>query len=693
MNETASKDRTLELDVAILGGGFGGVYCAQALRKKLGNRAGLRIALISDLNYMVFQPMLAEVAGGGISPKHVVNPLRQLCRGIEIVKARVERIDLATRTLELRPGHYTPPVPARFNHLVISLGAEIDLSRVPGMPEHAYLMQNVGDAMRLHAAVISRCEEANLESHSLARRRLLTFVVVGGGYSGVETAGQILDLLHEINRFYNHIDPTDYRVVLVHSGEHILPTMSDKLSRYAEQKLRKAGLQIVLNTRVQAVTAHQVYLNDGSTIESNTVVCTVGNAPHRLVRQLCESQGLENQRGRIITLDTLQVPKQENLWACGDCASVPLKDGGFCPPTAQFAMRQGTLCGQNIARTIDDLPTKPFDFGGLGELAAIGRHQAVAKIGNINLSGFAAWWMWRTVYLMKLPGLERKIRVMIDWTLDLFFRRDTNLLNPEGTKLVNQIHLETGDRLFNAGDPPFSLYVLTEGRVDLMDGGRAVKSIAPGEHFGERALTKDRPYIYDAVAAQPSTLTSLDGDVFLSLVNHSSVLKRLFKRTATQYKTPEEMWQLKARIDPAVAHKRADEIMQRNLCTLRSDMTLTEAVHAIKAHRYSSYPVLDADGICMGAISREDLFCVLKSSSTPMETHVGKLELRQLPIAQPNLTASELIEMMLMHGCNKLLVNSEDGKLTGIVAILDLVCETASDQQSADASEVAGVAP
>ncbi len=666
----------IDYDVVILGGGFAGVYCAKALYRAIGRRPGTRIALVSNQNYMVFQPMLAEVAGGGLSPRHVVNPLRQLCRGIDVIQADVEQIDLPGRQLAIRAGHHSHCVTLGFDHLVLTLGAEIDLSRVPGMPEHALLMQNVGDAMQLHATVIRRLEEANLETHPHIRRRLLTFVIVGGGYSGVETAGQILDLLHETHRLYDQIDDNDYRVILVHSGDHILPTLSDKLALYAEDKLRKAGLKLYLNQRVKAITSNQAYLSDGTTIDTNTVVCTVGNAPHRLVRHLCESGSVNSERGRIVTDNTLAVPGQRNLWAAGDCASIPMKGGGYCPPTAQFAMRQGTLCGQNIAAAYDGKPTKPFLFTGLGELAAIGRRKAVAMVNGISLSGFVAWWMWRTVYLMKLPGIERKVRVMLDWTLDLFFRRDINLLNPESTEIVNNIHLEAGDRLFNAGDPPFSLYIVLRGSIDLLEHGNVVMTVGPGDFFGERALTKGLPYIYDAVAREPSELTSMDGKVFVSLVNNSAVLKRIFRRTANQYKTTEEITRVKERISPSVANRPAAEIMQRDLVTLRADTTLTQAASQIKAKRYSSYPVVDNDGKYLGTISREDLYFILKSSSTSMDTTVGTLDLSHLPTAQLDATASELIEAMLRQGSNKTLINNADGSLAGIVTLLDLLCES-----------------
>ena len=313
--------QTLDLDVAILGGGFAGVYCGKSLLKSLGRSKRSSVGLISDENYMVFQPMLPEVASASISPRHVVNPIRHLCRGLKIYKAEVEEIDIEKKQLTLRPGPFSPVIFVRFKHLVVTLGAKVDLSRVPGMSEHSFLMQNVGDAMKLRAVVLSRFEEANLVMDDERRRRLLTFVVVGGGYSGVETAGQILDLFQGINKYYNNVGAEDFKVVLVHSRDHLLPTLSETLGKYAEKKLRQRGLEILLNKRVKAVTANQVLLNDGSEIESNTIVSTVGTCPHPLVTQLIEDTGVENVHGRIATTATMQVSGHDWLWAAGDCAA------------------------------------------------------------------------------------------------------------------------------------------------------------------------------------------------------------------------------------------------------------------------------------------------------------------------------------------------------------------------------------
>lgn len=544
MNPTNSDN--LAFDVVILGGGFGGIYCARALTKRLGGDCKKRVALVADENFMVFQPLLAEVVGSSISPRHAVNPIRRLCPGVTVLRGKVESIDLPARQISVVAGDYAGKLALNFGHLVVALGGVVDLSRVPGMPEHSFLLKNVGDAVGLRAAIIDRFEEANLESNPGVIRRLLTFVVVGGGYSGVEVAGQIDDLGEDILKLYPRLSHEHFRTVLVHSGAHLLPEISESLGRYCEENLRSRGVEVVLNARVSAMTASKVCFND-RTVETNTVVSTVGSAPHPLVLELCRANAIDCERGRILTDRMMQVNRHEKVWAIGDCAAIPMPEKTavspteprrFCPPTAQFAVRQGAVAGENIAALLTgDREPKPFTFTGLGELAAIGHHAAVAEILGMKFSGFFAWWLWRTIYLSKLPGVERKLRVMIDWTLDLFFPRDITLFRTRPTKVVQEVHLRTGDKLFDAGDPAFSFYIVKSGRIELRKSdGTLSRPVVPGEHFGERALLTDRIWQLTAVAAEPTHLVALGGDVFDAITRADKSIRDFLLATAS--KTP-----------------------------------------------------------------------------------------------------------------------------------------------------------
>lgn len=526
-------DRAMKIEIVIAGGGFAGAYCAKSLARHLGRGCIDRVGLIAEQNVMVFQPMLAEVAGAALSPLDVVNPLRQFCRGVNVLRGKVTRIDLEKRVLEVDAGRFTENVTIEFEHLVLALGSIVDLSRVPGMPEHGYLLKNVADALHLRAAMINRLEQANLEQDNEVVLRLMTFVVVGGGYSGVEMSGQMLDLLKDVKRFYHNLRRVTPRVILVHSGPRLMPEVSESLGHYAEQKLRERGLEILLNSRVVSMTAHKALLQDGKAIDTCLVLSTVGNAPHPVVVDLCKQCGLESVKGRIATEPTMQVKGRDRLWAAGDCAAVPCNGEPASPPTAQFAQRQGKALGDNLALSLQGQKPKPFHHKNLGQLASIGHRTAVAEILNLRFSGFLAWFIWRTTYLAKLPGLQRKLRVMVDWTMDLFFPRDLSVLVPTPTKQLQEMHLEKGDVVFHAGEPAFSFYIVKEGRVDVFDGDKLLESKNAGETFGQHGLARGR-WQFGAIAAEPTTLVAVSKDAFETFYKSSQNFRDWVKRTEVE---------------------------------------------------------------------------------------------------------------------------------------------------------------
>jgi NADH dehydrogenase len=528
---------TLHFDAVIAGGGFAGIYCARAMEAKLGASSRERVALIASENFMLFQPMLAEVAGSALPPQHVVNPIRQLCRSVTVLRGEITEIDLDARQLIVSAGDFVGDVRVTFQHFVAGLGGIVDLSRVPGMAEHAFLMKNIGDALKLRDALIGRFEEANMEEDAEAVRRLLTFVIVGGGFSGVETAGQLLDFTRELAGFYPRLPADALRIVLVHGRERLMPELSASLAKYCEENLRTRGLEIILNAKVSAMTAGRVHFEDGRVIETRTVISTVGNAPHPLVAALQKKNGLASEKGRLLTDATLRVKGVSGFWAAGDCAAVPMppnlrKGAGapsaqeFSPATAQFAMRQGELLGRNLAQALmgsDDF--QPFHFRGLGELASLGHHAAAAEILGLKFSGFFAWWLWRSIYLMKLPGLERKLRVLLDWTLDLFFPADITALQVRPTQVLKMMRVETGDALCHAGEPAFSFYIVKAGRIELRGAGGAVeRTLTAGRHFGKSTVLNGRPWPYTAVAAEPSEIVAISAQTLRAISSTQTTL-------------------------------------------------------------------------------------------------------------------------------------------------------------------------
>lgn len=677
MTYTADSEpgsRKINLEVAILGGGFTGVNCAQQLGKRLDVSLARQCGLISEHNYMVFQPLLAEAVGASISPQHVVNPIRLLCPEVETYRGEVTRVDLKNNEIQISAGEFSQNFHICFRHLVLALGAEIDLSRVPGMPEHALVMQNEGDAMILRATILSRIEEANIEMNEMRRRSLLTFVVVGGGYSGVETAGEILDMLHSMVPLYSRISLPEIRVVLVHSRDYILPTMNRDLSEYAMKQLRSRGLELVLGRRVKAMTSTRVYLDDGQVLETTTTVSTVGNAPHRLLTQMCRQYNLPNERGRIRVTPDLRVEGFPNLWAAGDCAMVPLsgKAGDLCPPTAQFAMRQGALCGDNIANTLQGRPLKTFAFKGLGELASIGHRTAVANILGFQMSGFPAWFLWRTLYLSKLPGWERRLRVVIDWTLDLFFPRDITLLNPRYTRLQKEMHLEPGDTLFCPGEPAFSLYVLKSGRIHLVDKDKVVRVIEAGEYFGERALLHGGNYIFTAVAAEASQLISVSGQYFLPMVHESRKLSLLFARTSAQSNPQDELSSLASKIPDGLIDTPLSQVMVHPVVSISATESIHGALSIIKSNRFSTFPLVDQENRIVSCIMEDDFFNALKRPEIQMDSNILAVDKTQIPLCQPTDSVRVALDKMVYSGRTKCFVTQPDGTLVGVLAILDL---------------------
>ncbi len=668
----------LHYDVLILGGGFAGVYAAKAASKALRRKQGKSIGLIAAENHMVFQPMLPEVAGSELSPLHVVNPIRLLCKGVDVLKGEVEDIKYNDRQVLLNAGAFTSSHTVSFHQLVIALGAIVDLRRIPGMAEHAYLMQNVGDAMKLRGTVIARMEEANLEPDRESRRQLLQFIVVGGGYSGVETAGQIIDLLDSIHKFYRNVDVGDYQVSLIHSRDHLLPTMTPQLGKYTADKLADRGVNVILNCRVAAVTASKVTLNTGRELQASTVVSTVGNAAHPVVKKLCDEFSIPAHRGRIQVGLDCRVAEHPNLWAAGDCAAMPMPGNPdeICPPTAQFAMRQGALLGGNLAATFLNHKLKKFEFKGLGELAVIGHRTAVANILGVNFSGFLAWWMWRTIYLFKLPGLERKLRVMIDWSLDMFFPRDITLINPQYTKPLRETHLSENDILFNSGEPAFSFYIVKQGQIAIRDSdGAEIKTIERGGHFGERALLSDGKWRFSAVATQPSILISVSDKAFKAVVSAGGAFDRLFRQSATMYQSSDEIAAMIDKIPQPTRGSTAADLMQRNVAVVGQSMKIADVLKLFRHERHSAYPVVDEQGKVLGAVRRSEFYEWYKNSCTDDQATVSGMQLISFPKVRADTSVTTIFEKMVRAGSTKALVVDTDDHILGIIALVDLLQE------------------
>jgi len=408
--------------ILILGGGFAGAYAASRLEKHLVHMPGVEIVLIAKENFVLFTPMLHEVAGSDVGVTDVVQPLRKMLRHTRVVIAEIDSIDLSRKTVHIVQQDLAQSFDLTYDQLVLALGSITNFYRTPGIEDHALTMKTLGDAIVLRNRVIEALDVADNHPDQMERRRMLTVVVTGGGFAGVETVGAVNDLLRESMKFYNNLKQDMLRVVLVEASGAILPELGESLGRYAQEKLKQRGVEVHLKTAVAGYDGKEVVLSDGTKIATRLVVWTAGVTPPPLLSELpCTIQ-----RGHVLADEYLRVAGWPGIWALGDCAFVPdlFNPGKFCPPTAQHATRQATVLANNIVAAMSGRDPRPFKFKTLGLLATIGRRTGVAEILGMRFSGLIAWCLWRAIYLGKLPGLQKKVRVALDWTLDLVFSKD-----------------------------------------------------------------------------------------------------------------------------------------------------------------------------------------------------------------------------------------------------------------------------
>jgi NADH:quinone reductase (non-electrogenic) len=471
-------------EILILGGGFAGVEVLRRLQDRFQNDVSVDITMVSKDNFFLFTPMLHEVASGMIETRHIVTPIRAFCNRAKFYAANVKSIDLNNRRVQIESPLFSRSIvdanisnlesPATFaiyqeqgqesNHLllsdlgkaqlsnlsydylVIALGSETKFFGMADIETHALTIKSWTDSIVIRNHVIHQLEQAELllrerpfsdkknngsDSDIITNREnLLTFVVVGGGFAGVETAGELNDFLRDsVKDYYHNIEPKDIRVIIIQSGNRLLPEMSRELSKFAMEKLTQSGVEVLLNARVTGATATSVRLKDGRSIPTKTIIWSGGIAPNPLIEELtCEH---DKKSGRIITNKYLEVQGYPGVFALGDCAFIIDPNSGEAyPPTAQHAIREGTVVAQNIISLIIGKPEnkKVFDYKTKGMMASIGKRNGVGAILGVEVQGFIAWWIWRTYYLANLPTLQKKIRVMADWTLDIFFKRDVTML-------------------------------------------------------------------------------------------------------------------------------------------------------------------------------------------------------------------------------------------------------------------------
>ena len=407
-------------NIVIVGGGFAGTTLARALEQRLPR--GYRVVLVSEESYTTFNPMLAEVVGASVFPEHVVAPIRQMLRSgsaSQFIMGRVTGVDADRRRLQASTLAGVQEI--GYEHLVLAFGMRANLDLVPGLAQHALPLKLVGDAMFIRNRVLQRVARIELESDPVARQRLGHFIVIGGGFSGVEVAGALADFLRSAARYYPRVKPHELKVTVIENGERLLLELPESLGLAAARSMQARQIAVRLKSRAAQVDAEGVMLADGDYVSGATVICTIGTKPNPLVERLA----VPRQRGRIETAPDMSVAGSSGLWAIGDCALV--RNGmtqQFAPPTAQFAVAQAHALAHNIVARIEGRATRAFSHESKGMMATTGHMKGVAQLFGLRLHGLPAWLLWRAYYLLRMPTLGRKVRIWLEWSWSMFFAAD-----------------------------------------------------------------------------------------------------------------------------------------------------------------------------------------------------------------------------------------------------------------------------
>jgi NADH:ubiquinone reductase (H+-translocating) len=644
--------------VVIVGGGFAAVQFAKTLRGKL-SPSECEILLFSSENHMVFHPLLADVAGASINVDAAATPLRQMLPKVGCRTEHIQRIDLAASEIAFDDGsgalnrlHY--------DHVVIACGAESNLNIIPGMTEHAFAFKVMRDATDLRQHIVSQMEQAEGAQDPQRRRWHLSFIIVGAGFSGVEVAGEINELVRSSTRFYHNFRKDDVVVSLIHPQDHILPEVAPTLAEFARKKMEKAGITLVLNTRAVAATHEGVELSDGRMLAGATIVCTIGTATSPLVQYL----DAPKERGRILTEPDMRIKGHTNAWALGDCAQIiNAYDNKPSLTTGQFAERQGRQAALNLVRVFKGEPTRPFSFKALGELCSIGGYQAVAEMFGMHISGFLAWLLWRGVYLFKLPTWSRRFKVALDWTWDLLFPRDLSFLSSDTAKQFTHAYYRPGDFIQRQGDPARVFSVIEEGQVEVLDSDapndpeRIVAVLSKGDFFGDAALLENRPHLHSIRARTLVRLRQASSALFSEMAGSFAPLRELLANAVTR--NSEELWRRLPLAKPLLDREPlASFVDPLPGSLLRKDTSLGEAIKCLRESTGGQLIVVDENNRLWGKLDRKDLYqLVARIALIPHEKHdaLSQRKLTDFLLPDPlcvNLQDSPFVAAgaMLHHG-------------------------------------------
>jgi len=515
--------------IIIIGGGFAGVFAGQAITRLLklrrGNSDAYHVELINPTNYFVFQPLLPEVVSGTINAPDAVSPLRALLPGVHFRMAEVIDLDVAKQQITLLQGSRRIPQALSYDQLILTPGQRTDTSHLPGFSEHSFTLRDLDDAHALRNHVLQCLEHADITQNPELKQRLLTFVVVGAGFSGVETAGELKEMIHRTLRYYPNIQSEEINMILVQRGDRILPELSPQLAAYAQTDLVQRGVDVRLNSSITKATAYAVFGADGNRISTSTLVTTVGNGPVKLATAL----PFETYRGRIVADAHLRVKGHKNIWTAGDVAAVPNATTEVTPATAQFAVRQAQQLAHNLIAELQGKPLQHFDYTPKGSMASLGNYRGVAELFGVRISGLVAWFLWRGFYIAMLPGFATRLRVALNWLLDYFVPRNSvQIRNKPAGSAAKRLYA-AGDVLFRPGQIVDGLYILISGKLESRSrDGTFLRMIEPGEHWGERSMETHHVTVGTLTALEDSEVLVLKREDFELLYQSLPVLRQYF---------------------------------------------------------------------------------------------------------------------------------------------------------------------
>jgi NADH dehydrogenase len=557
--------------------------------------------------------------------------------GVECRTERVQRIDLSSSEIEFDDGKGAL-TPFHYDHVVIACGAESNLGIIPGMSEHAFAFKVMSDAIDLRQQIVRQMESAEATTDPDLRRWHLSFVIVGAGFSGVEVAGEINELVRSSTRFYRNFRKEDVVVSLVHSQDQILPEVAPKLREFARKKMEKAGITMLLNTRAVAATHEGVELNDGRMLTGGTIVCTIGTAISPIVQAL----DVPKERGRICSTPEMRIEGQTNAWAIGDCAYIiNAFDNKPAAPTGQFAERQGRQAALNLVRLLHGEATRPFRFKALGQLCSIGGYEAVAEMLGVHVSGFLAWLMWRGVYLFKLPTWSRRIKVALDWSWDVLFPRDLSFLNTDTAQRATHAYYRPGDFIHRQGELARTFSIIEEGEVDVLQKDsqtsdtKVVAVLGKGDFFGEGALLGNRPHETSIRARTAVRLRQIGNALFSEIAGSFAPLRDLLVKAVTR---GSDFWRRlplsKSMLEGESIASFLDPLPAQLLTT---ESTLADAVNALNESATGNLLVLDEKQRLWGTLDRGDLYQIIgRIAVTSTETRGDVSHLKLSDLLSPN---------------------------------------------------------